>query len=133
MYCTALCQAGRVPESHPLLGISKHMQPFDAHRHATENYSGGISTPSPGLNLWQMAETLKQMGYYPIMYHKRSFGAIGRDWVIPDMIYPYLNSSIPVIAISYPKKQARQSVLIIGSKLEQLSKESKKNWCLWET
>lgn len=105
-------------------GMAKRF-PFEINQLATQYYSGGVSTPSPGLNPWQIAETLKRMGYYPIMYHKKSFKKIDRKWVIPNMVYPYLNSRLPVVLVSSPKNQARHSILLVGEQVPVVSKKPK--------
>ncbi|MFT3830565.1 MAG: hypothetical protein QM691_12760 [Opitutaceae bacterium] len=61
---------------------------------ATQNYAFGRRVyPSRGLELWQMAETLRREGFSPMIYSRSSF-----PHIFEDLLYTYIESGFPVFA-----------------------------------
>jgi hypothetical protein len=66
---------------------------------ATQGYSGGMTVPSPGLSPYQICECFKQMGYYVVMFSQKNMKKEKKDWKPSQIVYPYIESGIPVVAL----------------------------------
>lgn len=59
----------------------------------TKDYSIGRIYPSSGLTMWQLGESLRQLGFSPLIYDRETFkGDFDR------LLYTYIESGIPVLA-----------------------------------
>lgn len=58
-----------------------------------KDYSIGRIYPSSGLTMWQLGESMRQLGFSPLIYDRQTFkGDFDR------LLYTYIESGIPVIA-----------------------------------
>lgn len=59
----------------------------------TRDFSLGRLVPSGGLYIWQMAESLRQIGYAPVIYERSGFSDR-----FEHLMYTYIESGIPILA-----------------------------------
>jgi hypothetical protein len=58
----------------------------------TKDYSIGRIYPSGGLYVWQMSESLRQLGFAPVIYTRSAFENFEH------LLYTYIESGLPVLA-----------------------------------
>lgn len=79
----------------------------------------GKPMPSSGLNLELMVNSLTKLGYPPLVYSKSQFSE--EDWDPIDIIYKYIESQVPVIAVV-----PNHAITIIGHTFDPHPNISKK-------
>ena len=72
--------------------LYKETYPFQLTQ-LSKDYSIGRISPSNGLTIWQLGESLRQLSFSPLIYNRETFeGDFDR------LLYTYIESGIPVIA-----------------------------------